>query len=219
MAFPCHRKDYEFLQRITTETKTQGLQNAVIFGRRTWEFLIREEGRKYANRFNVVLTSKPPGDIPPGADLVCTSLQGALDRLQTPPLSHHIQQVFILGGRRLYEEAMRHEMCDRLYVTVLDGVFPADIYHPHIDHTLFTSITSLLYYLDGVSLLLHHIPATFQMRLDHIAVGYGHALALADEGMVFSWGVGSRGQLGHGDREMKRSPLIIESVKGKRIVR
>jgi hypothetical protein len=81
------------------------------------------------------------GDIPPGADLVCTSLQGALDRLQTPPLSHHIQQVFILGGRRLYEEAMRHEMCDRLYVTVLDGVFPADIYHPHIDHTLFTSIT------------------------------------------------------------------------------
>ena len=39
------------------------------------------------------------------------------------------------------QEAMRHEMCDRLYVTVLDGVFPADIYHPHIDHTLFTSIT------------------------------------------------------------------------------
>ncbi|CAI8048322.1 Dihydrofolate reductase [Geodia barretti] len=130
MPWPFMKKDYEFLQRITTETKTQGLQNAVIFGQRTWEFLIREEGRKYANRFNVVLTSKPPGDIPPGADLVCTSLQGALDRLQTPPLSHHIQQ-----------EAMRHEMCDRLYVTVLDGVFPADIYHPHIDHTLFTSIT------------------------------------------------------------------------------
>ena len=83
----------------------------------------------------------------------------------------------------------------------------------------YTVLRSLLYYLDGVSLLLHHIPATFQTRLDHIAVGYGHALALADEGMVFSWGVGSRGQLGHGDREMKRSPLIIESVKGKRIVR
>ena len=39
---------------------TAGLQNAVVFGRRTWEWLIREEGKKYANRFNVVITSKPP---------------------------------------------------------------------------------------------------------------------------------------------------------------
>ena len=52
---------------------------------------------------SVSLSRLHSGDIPPGADLVCTSLQGALDRLQTPPLSHHIQQVFILGGRRLYE--------------------------------------------------------------------------------------------------------------------
>ena len=78
---------------------------------------------------------------------------------------------------------------------------------------------SLLYYLDGASLLLHHIPATFPTRLDHIAVGYGHTLALADEGMVYSWGMGSRGQLGHGDRETRKNPVIIESVKGKRIVR
>ena len=36
------------------------------------------------------------------------------------------------------QEAMRHEMCDRLYVTQLDAEFPADVYHPHIDHSLFT---------------------------------------------------------------------------------
>lgn len=78
---------------------------------------------------------------------------------------------------------------------------------------------SFLFYLDGISLLLNHVPVTFQTRLDHIAVGYGHTLALADEGMVFSWGVGSKGQLGHGDREMRKSPQLIESIKGKRIVR
>ena len=78
---------------------------------------------------------------------------------------------------------------------------------------------SFLYYLDGVSLLLHHVSATFQTRVDHIAVGYGHSLALADEGLVFSWGVGSKGQLGHGDRETKRSPQLVEAIKGKLIVR
>ena len=78
---------------------------------------------------------------------------------------------------------------------------------------------SFLYYLDGVSLLLYRIPATFQTRLDHIAVGYGHTLALGDEGMVFSWGVGSKGQLGHGDRETRRKPQLVESIKGKRIIR
>ena len=68
-------------------------------------------------------------------------------------------------------------------------------------------------------MLLYHVPETIQTRLDHIAIGYSHALVLADEGMVFSWGVGSRGQLGHGDRETRRKPLLVEAVKGKRIVR
>ena len=68
-------------------------------------------------------------------------------------------------------------------------------------------------------MLLQHVTATFQTRLDHIAVGYGHTLALADEGMVFSWGVGSKGQLGHGDRETRRTPLLVEAIKGKHIVR
>ena len=44
-----------------------------------------------------------------------------------------------------------------------------------------------MYYLDGTSLLLYPVHATFLVRVDHIAVGYNHTLALADEGVVFSW--------------------------------
>ena len=85
--------------------------------------------------------------------------------------------------------------------------------------SLYNTCRSFLYYLDGVSLLLYRVPASFETRLDHITVGYGHALALSDDGMVFSWGVGSRGQLGHGDKETRRSPQLVESIRGNRITR
>ena len=44
--FPCHRKDYEFLQRITTETKTQGT-----------EFVCDKAYYVAASKFFVQLTS------------------------------------------------------------------------------------------------------------------------------------------------------------------
>ncbi|CAI8018778.1 Serine/threonine-protein kinase Nek8 [Geodia barretti] len=168
-------------------------------------------------------------------EMVC--LQKTFEGTNLPVLVHKIVEVSFAPVKGDYSDYLKQLITEMLSknpedrpsakeifttsLPLLASQFASDDYDDSEDkdETEKTHTKSLLYYLDGVSLLLHHIPATFQMRLDHIAVGYGHALALADEGMVFSWGVGSRGQLGHGDREMKRSPLIIESVKGKRIVR
>lgn len=41
-------------------THELGLQNAVVFGRKTWESVIRGDGVKWQNRFNIVLTRKSP---------------------------------------------------------------------------------------------------------------------------------------------------------------
>ena len=60
------------------------------------------------------------GDIPLGADLVSTSLDGALERLQTPPLSHQIQQVFILGGRRLYQVLFKLNLSFKVESIIID---------------------------------------------------------------------------------------------------
>lgn len=37
------------------------------------------------------------------------------------------------------------------------------------------------------------------MRVETIASGWHHCMAVTDEGALFSWGSGRRGQLGHGD--------------------
>ena len=45
------------------------------------------------------------------------------------------------------------------------------------------------------------------MLVTRVTVGYEHVLALTHAGEVLSFGRGSEGQLGHGDREDRRKPM------------
>ena len=52
-------------------------------------------------------------------------------------------------------------------------------------------------------------------RVTRVAVGYEHVLALTHAGKVLSFGRGSEGQLGHGDREDRRKPMQpIQALRG-----
>ena len=45
-------------------------------------------------------------------------------------------------------------------------------------------------------------------------------VVLTAEGLVFTWGEGKKGQLGHGELETWRAkPLCVEALKGKSITR
>ena len=52
------------------------------------------------------------------------------------------------------------------------------------------------------------------MKIEKVAAGKNHILALSDatRPRVYSWGRGSRGQLGHGDYEDQRYPRVVESL-------
>ena len=106
--------------------------------------------------------------------------------------------------------------------------------------------SSFLYYLEGHSLLLRPVHAPIKAKIDHVsqshcdsnkntpciysrtccprpllqvAVGFSHILVVTYESTVFSWGAGSRGQLGHGDTEPRTSPQLVEALKGRTIAR
>ncbi|XP_003426495.1 RCC1 domain-containing protein 1 [Nasonia vitripennis] len=51
-----------------------------------------------------------------------------------------------------------------------------------------------------------------------VACGYDHTLLLAKDGGVYSVGMGTRGQLGHGDLEDCDEPKLIEALAGLKIV-
>ncbi|ESO84092.1 hypothetical protein LOTGIDRAFT_54111, partial [Lottia gigantea] len=50
------------------------------------------------------------------------------------------------------------------------------------------------------------------------AVGPDHVIVVTTEEQVYTWGEGSKGQLGHGNTESKGRPELIEALNGKCIV-
>ena len=83
--------------------------HAVVMGRRTWESL-PERFRPLPDRRNVVVTRNEQWSAD-GAERV-SSLAAALELLRDVP------QVFVIGGARLYEEALA--VADELLLTELD---------------------------------------------------------------------------------------------------
>lgn len=50
------------------------------------------------------------------------------------------------------------------------------------------------------------------VKVVHVAAGKAHGLALTANGQVFSWGCGTKGQLGHGNEEAALTPLLVSTL-------
>jgi dihydrofolate reductase len=100
----------------------------VIMGRKTFQSV----GRPLPNRTNFVITHDPLFK----ADGITTvlSLDDAIAKAKLAPGS---QEIFIIGGGSVYQEAI--DRADRLYLTVVDAVAPgADTFFP--DYSRFTKV-------------------------------------------------------------------------------
>ncbi|HEY9775038.1 MAG TPA: dihydrofolate reductase [Planktothrix sp.] len=119
------RDDMKNFSSLTTGRNSNvGSQNAVIMGRKTWQS-IPAKFRPLPDRFNIVVTSNINLDLPPGV-VSCKSLDDAL-KVAT---AHNCGQTFVIGGARIYEEAMEHPSCRRLYITEVFGKFECDVFFP-----------------------------------------------------------------------------------------
>ena len=96
--------------------------NTVVMGRKTWESL-PEKYRPLPNRRNIVVSSQLRSL--DGAE-VYSSLD---DALQTT--DEDSREIFIIGGRRLYEEALPR--VDRLHISWIDREYDGDTKFPRFD--------------------------------------------------------------------------------------
>lgn len=109
--------DLKYFREITTNTVCPTKKNAVIMGRNTWRSLPK---KPLAGRMNVVLTSAENTDDMTGAGgHVCRSLEEALGFLKGE-MADQIETVFVIGGERLYREALGHPGCSSIYVTMVE---------------------------------------------------------------------------------------------------
>lgn len=101
--------------------------NAVIMGRTTWE-TIPENRRPLLGRLNIVLTRNPAYELPPGA-LRSASLEEALETAKQKKSA----AVYVIGGAKVFEEAIAHPDCRTIHLTEVSGDFQCDVFFPAID--------------------------------------------------------------------------------------
>ncbi|KAJ2809874.1 dihydrofolate reductase [Coemansia furcata] len=143
-------KDMKYFNRVTLLTpptnpdSPRPLMNACIMGRKTWESF-PDPFRPLPNRYNIVITSNPsliPDDTP--YSVAVPSFAAALahiDSFNGQQGQLLIDRVFIVGGGRVYQEAMEtpgHHV--QIFITRVE--FPdadiCDAFFPHIDTKRFT---------------------------------------------------------------------------------
>lgn len=116
-----------------TRTASAGKTNAVIMGRKTWES-IPKSFRPLAGRRNIVVSSSATAraDYGIGSEVhVVSSLENALSLLEEQ--ASEIEKAFVIGGERLFKEALASPRCSRIFLTEVFGqIAPCDALFPAI---------------------------------------------------------------------------------------
>ena len=128
------KEDMRFFRNMTINTIDGNKVNAVIMGRATFESLNEAPLKR---RINVATTSnKNYVDAPPNL-LFARSLDHALTLMRN---TLKVERVFVVGGQRLYEEAIVHPHCQYVYMNKIHLNGDYDALFPEIDRIVFTIV-------------------------------------------------------------------------------
>lgn len=109
----------------------------VIMGRKTYESLPK---KLLHNRINIVLTSQDM-EIPREV-FKCKSLEEALDFAKGHIIARERnKKIYVIGGQRVYEEAINHPKAARLEITkVMGKYYKGDAFFPKINEKIWKKL-------------------------------------------------------------------------------
>ena len=116
--------------------KEKTLNHTIITGRKNY-ISIPEKYRPLVNRTNIVLTRN--ADFKEEGCIVKHNMQDAIEYA----LDIEDEEIFIIGGGQIYQEALEEHLIDRMYVTHVHETFEADTFFPKIDDTIWKKINEL----------------------------------------------------------------------------
>lgn len=93
----------------------------VIMGRKTYQSI----GRALPGRRNIIVT-RDENYLATGC-VVCHTLEAALEVAKTEEQG----ELFVIGGAQIYAQAI--DIADRLYLTLITGVYQADAFFPRYE--------------------------------------------------------------------------------------
>jgi len=113
--------DLKYFKAITTSAP-EGMINAVIMGRKTWESI---GSKPLPNRINVIISntlSENEKDI-----IIAKSFDHAHLRLQN---FNNINKIFVIGGESIYKSAIYDLRYTKLYLTYIYNIYDCDASFP-----------------------------------------------------------------------------------------
>ena len=138
--------DMQYFRNLTTAVIEPDKKNAVIMGRLTWES-IPTKFRPLPERVNLVLTTNADWDAGDPDVEVAASLDEALEKLAK---RSDVAQIFVIGGGRVYHEALQHEKCDQLFLTHINTMYDCDTFFPPYEQDYLAEAASETQEEDGV---------------------------------------------------------------------
>lgn len=121
----------KFFAETTKRKSDPNKTNVLIMGRKTWAG-IPENRRPLPGRINIVLSRNPDTSTYPKGVLVCKSLEEAIAATEDGDLHGKVENVWIIGGGSVYNEAMESPNCDKLYLTEVKKTFECDAFFPGV---------------------------------------------------------------------------------------
>ena len=122
LPWPRLKGDLAHFKRVTSAAR-EGMRNAIIMGRKTWESN-EVRGRPLPGRLNIVITRSALAGV-----TTASSLDGALEAARAPDIDH----VFVVGGAEVLRAAFGHAELGAIYLTRVDGRFDCEIKIPDLD--------------------------------------------------------------------------------------
>ncbi|KAJ8707162.1 hypothetical protein PYW08_011296 [Mythimna loreyi] len=129
------KKEMAYFTTMTSQVSDPTKVNAVIMGRRTWD-CIPDKYRPLSNRVNIVLTHHVDAlkeKVPEGV-VVVPGLDAAVEYIESRP---DIESSWVIGGSSIYEAAIYHPNCGKIYLTEIQKTYDCDTFFPNFDKQQF----------------------------------------------------------------------------------
>jgi len=109
--------------------------HTVIMGKNTYQSIVARLGHALPKRRNVVISTSLSSS--PGFKVV-RSLDEALNAAQA---SGPNEEIFIIGGERVYRDSLQAAVVDRIYATEIDKAIDGDVFFPPIDEKAWREVS------------------------------------------------------------------------------
>jgi dihydrofolate reductase len=132
LPWPKLKGDMAHFKRTTCDAR-EGMRNAVIQGRRTWESA-EVQSRALPRRLNIIV-SRSAQSLPDGV-----LAAGSLDEALALATAADIDTTFVIGGAQIFRDAFDHTALRYIYLTRVLARFDCDAFLPNLDEKGFVSV-------------------------------------------------------------------------------